>query len=91
MRRNPSPADGAEVLPDGGVAVASSIPGSVWKINVPAGARVKAGDPLIVVESMKMEFEVVSPADGIIAELRCAEGRPVALGQTLAVILEDVN
>ncbi len=78
-------------LPPGGMAVASPIPGSVWKLNVSEGARVKAGDPLIVVESMKMEFEVAAPEDGVVTELRCAEGRAVGLGQTLAVLVPETN
>jgi urea carboxylase len=71
------------------VAVASPVPGAVWKINVANGARVKEGDVLIVVESMKMEMAVHAPISGTLSEFRCAEGRPVSLGQTLAVIVED--
>jgi urea carboxylase len=81
----------ADDLPEGGIAIVSPIPGSVWKVNVAEGARVKAGDLLIVVESMKMEFEVLAPNDGILSEFRCAEGRAVALGQTLAVITKDAG
>lgn len=77
-----------DALPEGGVAVTSPIPGSVWKVNVASGTRVKTGEALIVVESMKTEFEVASPADGIVSELRCAEGRAVGMGQVLAVIIE---
>ncbi|BCJ92326.1 urea carboxylase [Terrihabitans soli] len=78
-----------DALPEGGVAVTSPIPGSVWKVNVAPGTRVKAGEALIVVESMKTEFEVAAPADGTVSELRCAEGRAVGMGQILAVIVED--
>jgi urea carboxylase len=35
---------------------------------------------------MKMEIPVTAPVDGIVAELRCAEGRTVTFGQTLAVL-----
>ncbi len=73
-------------LPPGGLPVASPVPGSVWKIAVAPGMRVKAGEPLLVVESMKMEIEVVAPVAGHVVEIRCAEGRPVALGQTVVVI-----
>ncbi|MCR6632793.1 MAG: urea carboxylase [Magnetospirillum sp.] len=74
-------------LPPGGTPVDSPVPGSVWKIAVEAGRAVKAGDTLVVVESMKMEIPVTAPCDGVVAELRCAEGRTVALGQMLAVIV----
>jgi urea carboxylase len=40
---------------------------------------------------MKMEFPVVAPSDGILSELRCTEGRAVALGQTLAVMMKDAG
>jgi urea carboxylase len=78
-----------DALPDGGIVITSPIPGSVWKVNVAPGVRVKAGDALIVVESMKTEFEVAAPGDGIVSELRCTEGRAVGMGQVLAVLLED--
>ncbi|WBT38591.1 urea carboxylase [Hyphomicrobium sp. DMF-1] len=78
-------------LPAGSLAVASPVPGAVWKIEVSKGARVKEGDVLVVVESMKMEMSVHAPADGTVSEIRCAEGRPVALGQTLIVLAEDAS
>ena len=43
------------------------------------GQRVKAGDTLVLVESMKMEVAVTAPADGMVSELRCVEGRPVSV------------
>ena len=64
------------------------MPGSVWKLAVTQGARVAAGDVLVVVESMKMEMSVLASVDGIVHEVRCAEGRSVALGQTLIVLTE---
>jgi urea carboxylase len=79
---------GDEALPDGATAVPSPVPGSVWKLAVTQGARVAAGDVLVVVESMKMEMSVVASMDGIVHEVRCAEGRAVALGQTLIVLTE---
>ena len=79
-----------DTLAENEVAVASPVPGAVWKIEVGKGARVKEGDVLVVVESMKMEMSVHAPADGIVADVRCAEGRPVALGQTLIVLAETV-
>ena len=59
--------------------------GSVWRVIAEAGQPVKAGDTVVVVESMKMEMQVTAPADGIVVELRCAEGRGVTTGQTLAI------
>ncbi len=75
-----------ETLPTGALAVTSTVPGSIWKISAQPGARVSAGDTLIIVESMKMEMSVTAPVDGIVRELRCTEGRAVALGQTLIIL-----
>ncbi|MBV8651004.1 MAG: carboxyltransferase domain-containing protein, partial [Alphaproteobacteria bacterium] len=80
-------AESDDALPENGVAIPSPVSGSVWTVNVAPGARVAAGTVLLVIESMKMEFAVTAPNDGIVAELRCAEKRTVSLGQTLAVLL----
>ncbi|MDF3070391.1 MAG: accA [Polyangiaceae bacterium] len=79
---------GADVaaLPPGTEPVESHVPGSVWKLEVKAGERVKRGQTLLVVESMKMEIAVESPADGVIVELLVGEGRAVAPGQRVAVL-----
>lgn len=71
------------------IPVASPVPGAVWKVEVKAGARVKEGDLLVVVESMKMEMAVHAPTGGVVADVRCAEGKPVALGQTLVVLIDE--
>jgi len=86
-----APDDSAEALPPGGLSVDSPVPGSVWQIAATIGQRVKAGDLLVVVESMKMEIPVHAPTDGVVADLSCAEGRAVALGQRLAVIVTDAE
>ena len=58
------------------------------KLAVAEGAAVSAGDVLIVLEAMKMEHELVAPADGTVAELRVAEGDQVDAGSPLAVIAQ---
>jgi urea carboxylase len=78
-------------LPEGGRAVASSVPGNVWKIEVAVGDEVQAGDLLLVVESMKMEFNVLAPSAGTVHQLYCREGAPVAAGQDVVVILEKTH
>ena len=62
------------------------IPGNIWKISVAAGDVVKDGDPLVILESMKMEVTVVSNRAGKIREVRCVEGKPVNAGETLVVL-----
>jgi urea carboxylase len=83
------PEASSDALPDGCEAIASPVSGSVWRIAADAGAQVKAGEAVVIVESMKMEMLVAAPADGTIVELRCAEGRAVATGQILAVFRPD--
>ncbi|EPT6932971.1 urea carboxylase [Cronobacter malonaticus] len=66
-----------------GQLVSADLNGNVWKILVEPGQRVKQGEPLIVVEAMKMELMVHAPADGVVARIRCQQGRPVAPGDAL--------
>jgi len=76
-------------LPENGRAIASHVAGNVWKVEVADGAEVKKGDPLVIVESMKMEFAVLAPCDGRIHKVFCREGGQVSAGQDLLVIITD--
>jgi urea carboxylase len=76
-------------LPEHGRAVASRIAGNVWKIAVEEGTKVKAGDALVIVESMKMEFSVPAPCDGTIYKVFCREGGQVSAGQDLLVLVAE--
>ena len=67
--------------------VRSEIAGSVWKIEVAIGDTVGEEDPLIILESMKMEIPLLSPRAGVVREILVAEGDPIAEGD-IAVILE---
>jgi urea carboxylase len=79
----------AERLQEGHVAVVSPVSGSVWKIASAPGQSVKAGDTLVLVESMKMELPVTAPMDGVVMQLRCTEGRAVLAAQTLVILRPD--
>ena len=59
---------------------------SVWKVLVEPGARVAAGDTLVILESMKMEIPVVAESDGTVAQLAVNEGDVVQDGDLIAVI-----
>ncbi|BAO80073.1 biotin carboxylase [Serpentinimonas raichei] len=76
-------------LPPGGRPLASTVPGSVWKVLVSEGQRVVAGDVLLVVESMKMEFSVLAPQDATVHRLMCREGASVAAGQDVLVLVTE--
>lgn len=73
-------------VPDGCIGAESPVPGSVWKTLVEAGARVEAGQPLAIIESMKMEMTVPAPAGGIVREIRVTPGRTVRAGDLIAVL-----
>ena len=77
---------GSPELDEGYAAVESPVPGNVWKILVAAGRSVTRGEPLVILESMKMEFTIAAPHDGVVAAVRCAAGKPVSAGQTVIVL-----
>ncbi len=77
------------VLPPGAEAVEAHVPGSVWKLAVKPSERVRRGQTLMIVESMKMEIAVEAPKDGVVLELLVAEGHAVAPGQAVAVLREE--
>jgi propionyl-CoA carboxylase alpha chain len=62
------------------------MPGAVVRVLVEAGAEVEARQPLLVLEAMKMEHEIVAPAAGTVTELRVQPGTQVETGAILAVI-----
>ena len=80
-----APAD-ESAIPEGCIALPSHIPGNVWKILVSPNDTVTDGQPLVILESMKMEVTVSATRAGVIREIRCAEGRPVNAGETLIVL-----
>lgn len=66
--------------------VTSMLPGIVLKILVKPGDSVKAGDPVVIIESMKMENEVVSHKNGVVSEVLVKEGQRIETGDALVVI-----
>ena len=62
---------------DGPQVVASPMPGKVVKLLVGPGDEVEDGQPLIVIEAMKMENELRAPTAGVVAEVFVAEGEAV--------------
>ncbi|HUZ82733.1 MAG TPA: biotin/lipoyl-containing protein, partial [Gaiellaceae bacterium] len=68
--------------------IVSPMPGTVIKVNVRAGSTVKAREPLVVLEAMKMETPLVSPYDAKVRAVLVQEGDRVAAG---AVLVELEN
>ena len=70
------------------VAVAP-MPGSVVRVEATAGQRVSAGQPVLVLEAMKMEHQIRAPADGLVAEVLVGPGDQVQAGDVLATVAEQ--
>lgn len=68
----------------GAVKITASVPGKVFKVEAKTGQAVKAGDTIVILESMKMEIPVVAPQDGTIAGIDVTVGDSVENGDTLA-------
>jgi len=66
--------------------VKAHITGVVFQITSKAGDRLAAGDPVIVLESMKMEIPVEAPRAGAVKEIRVQEGQTVQEGDVVAVL-----
>ena len=62
------------------------MPGVVLKILVKPGDVVKKGAPLVVLEAMKMEHQIVAPRDGVVRAVNCVEGEMVQPGIELVEI-----
>ena len=81
-----APAAAAPAASAGSIEVTASVPGKVFKVEASAGQAVKAGDPIVILEAMKMEIPVVAPQDGTVASIDVAVGDPVEAGALLATM-----
>ncbi|HRX01584.1 MAG: biotin/lipoyl-binding protein [Anaerolineae bacterium] len=66
--------------------VKAPIPGLVVRLCVELGDEVAVGEPLLVLEAMKMENEILAPRSGKVTELNVSEGTSVKLGDLLVEI-----
>ena len=73
-------------LPENGKKVGAPMPGSIVDVCVSVGQTVAAGDRLIVLESMKMENDIVAESAGTILGIGVSKGDMVNAGDTLLVI-----
>ena len=69
-----------------GNPVLSPIQGTVTKILIKVGDKVKKGQPIIIVEAMKLENEVVSPFEGEVTEILVAKGQSIASKERIALV-----
>jgi propionyl-CoA carboxylase alpha chain len=84
LRRLPRFTDPAAAFAPG--SLLAPMPGTVVAVAVEAGADVRAGDPVLVLEAMKMQHTVRAPDDGVVSELPVKAGDQVAAGTVLAVV-----
>jgi 3-methylcrotonyl-CoA carboxylase alpha subunit len=63
--------------------LSAPMPGRVTQLFVAAGAEVRRGEPLLVIEAMKMEHTIAAPADGVVERIGFAVGEPVEEGAEL--------
>ena len=66
--------------------IAASMPGKVVRVLVADGEEVTVGQPIIVVEAMKMQNEMKAPKSGRVAKIHVRDGATVAAGQPLLVV-----
>jgi len=76
----PAAASGSET------EIKALLPGNVWKIVANPGQSVNEGDVILILESMKMEIDVVAPRGGVVKSINVATNDKVVEGQTVAVL-----
>ena len=62
------------------------MPGKILKVLVSEGQKIKMGEPVIIMESMKMEQTIVSSSDGVINSINVNEGETIEVGSVMIVI-----
>lgn len=70
----------------GNIQVKAGAAGKVFKIEANVGQSVKAGDPVVIIEAMKMEIPVVAPEAGTVASIDVAVGDAIEAGAVLATL-----
>ncbi|TMR92069.1 acetyl/propionyl/methylcrotonyl-CoA carboxylase subunit alpha [Nonomuraea basaltis] len=84
---DPGDRPGAAAAGDG--VVRSPMPGTVLVVKAQVGDRVSEGQPLVIVEAMKMEHTVTAPVGGTVSELPAQAGQPVDMDAVLAVVTTE--
>jgi pyruvate carboxylase subunit B len=69
-----------------GIGINALLPGAVWKIVANPGQSVAEGDTILILESMKMEIDVIAPKGGVVKSINVAVNDKVVEGQVVAVI-----
>ena len=92
----PAPAPAAApapkaAAPAGATTVEAPMPGKILNIKVSEGQAVKFGEVVVIMEAMKMETEIVAPADGTVSKILVKAGDSVDTGAALVALNEEVR
>ena len=71
---------------EGSIKVTSPMPGTILRINANVGDKVTKGQPIVVLEAMKMENDIVAPEDGTISSINVTGGQSVNSGDIIATL-----
>ncbi len=85
----PAPAVVVPPLPPGARLVDAPLSSLVWRIEAKPGTRVAKGQPLVVLEAMKMEVVVRAPAAGVVADVLVSPGQHIAAGAPLTSVIGE--
>jgi acetyl-CoA/propionyl-CoA carboxylase biotin carboxyl carrier protein len=84
--KKPARAAGGAAGGGGSGEVSAPMQGTIVKVNVEVGSTVAVGDPIVVLEAMKMENQITAEKAGTIAKVNVAAGDTVGAGDVLAII-----
>ena len=71
------------------IEIRAHITGTVWKVEAKAGDELEEGDPIVILESMKMEIPVEAPEDGTVVEVKVEETQAIKEGDLIAIFDEE--
>jgi biotin carboxyl carrier protein len=83
-RSTPQAVPASRAAPTAGAGVLTApMPGTILALEVTPGQQVRRGDPLLVLEAMKMQNIIRAPADAVVAEILAQPGQAVGFGEPL--------
>jgi pyruvate carboxylase subunit B len=82
----PQASEAPKAAPASGTTVEAPMPGMIIRFEVKEGDEVSEGDPLLILEAMKMENSINAPTSGTVKEIRFKEGESVKKGDVMVVI-----
>ena len=86
-----APAPAPAAAPAGATTVEAPMPGKILNIKVSEGQAVKFGEVVVIMEAMKMETEIVAPADGTVSKILVKAGDSVDTGAALVALNQEVR